>query len=146
MPLDKLVFALAPRAAGAALGQVAGAADSASGFLQTFAKQFQTDASNESTTANLGPQVRSAISEHLESLGLPQDTPFEIEISALGKLWVEADSEIRGLIEDAISEDTQLHLNLSRLASQHAAPGEPFRFFWPSSGPNGIADKTAAVQ
>lgn len=98
----------------------------------------ETAESSTTTSDSLSDQldrIHAAVADHLKRLGLPEQTPFQIEVQGDGDLSVLSDSSNRLEIEAAILSDDLLSADLRQYAHHQSAFGDSYSVHWPPLEP-----------
>jgi len=81
-------------------------------------------------------RIHAAVTDHLKRLGLPEQTPFQVEVQGDGDLRVLSDSGNRLEIEDAVLRDDLLSAEIRQYARQQSPFGDSYSVHWPPLEPS----------
>lgn len=87
---------------------------------------------NESSSDRLD-RIQAGLADRLQRLGLPPETPLQIEVQSNGALRVDVESGDRLAIEDAILSDETLVAEIRKYAQDRAVSGESYFIHSPAS-------------
>ncbi|QDS86591.1 hypothetical protein EC9_07580 [Rosistilla ulvae] len=117
--------------------QVGSLARGAVGNFADLVTPHASDVASESTatpsdsSADQLNRIHAALADHLQRLGLSEQTPFQIEVQVDGELRIQADHAERLGIEDAILRDDALVAEIRQYAQRQSTPSESYFVHWP---------------